>query len=65
VLLLLADFKIVYIAPMKALAAEMVANFSKRLQYLNIVVRELVRRLFRFCGCSSRLSFLSVLRLCL
>jgi hypothetical protein len=38
-----AEFKIVYIAPMKALAAEMTANFSKRLQYLGIVVRELVR----------------------
>jgi len=34
-------FKIVYIAPMKALAAEMVANFSKRLEPLGIVVREL------------------------
>ncbi|XP_037940900.1 activating signal cointegrator 1 complex subunit 3 [Teleopsis dalmanni] len=35
------QFKIVYIAPMKALAAEMVENFSKRLKSLNIVVREL------------------------
>ncbi|XP_030371420.1 activating signal cointegrator 1 complex subunit 3 [Scaptodrosophila lebanonensis] len=35
------EFKIVYIAPMKALAAEMVDNFSKRLKSLNIVVREL------------------------
>lgn len=34
-------FKIVYIAPMKALAAEMVENFSKRLKTLDIVVREL------------------------
>ena len=35
------DFKIVYIAPMKALAAEMVDNFSNRLAPLGIVVREL------------------------
>lgn len=35
------QFKIVYIAPMKALAAEMVDNFSKRLKSLNIAVREL------------------------
>lgn len=35
------EFKIVYIAPMKALAAEMVENFSKRLEPLGIVVREL------------------------
>jgi activating signal cointegrator complex subunit 3 len=35
------DFKIVYIAPMKALAAEMVDNFSKRLEPLGLVVREL------------------------
>ncbi|KAL7288666.1 hypothetical protein TKK_0017394 [Trichogramma kaykai] len=35
------DFKIVYIAPMKALAAEMTANFSKRLASLGITVREL------------------------
>jgi hypothetical protein len=35
------DFKIVYVAPMKALAAEMVENFSKRLQPLGISVREL------------------------
>jgi activating signal cointegrator complex subunit 3 len=35
------EFKIVYIAPMKALAAEMVDNFSKRLEQLGIVVREL------------------------
>lgn len=34
-------FKIVYIAPMKALAAEMTANFSKRLSGLGIVVKEL------------------------
>ena len=35
------DFKIVYVAPMKALAAEIVRKFSKRLQYLKIQVREL------------------------
>lgn len=35
------EFKIVYIAPMKALAAEMVDNFSKRLKSLQIAVREL------------------------
>ena len=37
----LNDFKIVYVAPMKALAAEVVRKFSKRLQYLGIKVREL------------------------
>ncbi|EPQ32190.1 uncharacterized protein PFL1_00387 [Pseudozyma flocculosa PF-1] len=35
------EFKIVYVAPMKALAAEVVRKFSKRLQYLGIKVREL------------------------
>lgn len=35
------QFKIVYVAPMKALAAEMTANFSKRLKPLGIAVREL------------------------
>ncbi len=35
------NFKIVYVAPMKALAAEMVENFSKRLEPLGIVVKEL------------------------
>ncbi|EIE24813.1 Sec63-domain-containing protein [Coccomyxa subellipsoidea C-169] len=35
------DFKIVYVAPMKALAAEVTATFSKRLSALGIVVREL------------------------
>ncbi|GLG93341.1 Putative activating signal cointegrator 1 complex subunit 3 B [Gryllus bimaculatus] len=35
------SFKIVYIAPMKALAAEMTANFGKRLGPLGISVREL------------------------
>ena len=35
------QFKIVYVAPMKALAAEMTATFSRRLQTLGIVVREL------------------------
>uniref|UniRef100_A0A1A9UYT8 Helicase ATP-binding domain-containing protein n=1 Tax=Glossina austeni TaxID=7395 RepID=A0A1A9UYT8_GLOAU len=36
------QFKIVYIAPMKAFVAEMVTIFSKRLKKLNIVVRELI-----------------------
>ena len=35
------DFKIVYVAPMKALAAEMVENFGKRLAPLGVIVREL------------------------
>lgn len=34
------DFKIVYIAPMKALAAEMTRNFSRRLEPLGIAVKE-------------------------
>uniref|UniRef100_A0A336MI52 CSON001544 protein n=1 Tax=Culicoides sonorensis TaxID=179676 RepID=A0A336MI52_CULSO len=34
-------FKIVYVAPMKALAAEMTSNFSKKLAPLGIIVREL------------------------
>ncbi|PFX22952.1 activating signal cointegrator 1 complex subunit 3-like [Stylophora pistillata] len=34
-------FKIIYVAPMKALAAEMVQNFGKRLASLGITVREL------------------------
>jgi activating signal cointegrator complex subunit 3 len=35
------NFKIIYVAPMKALAAEMVRNFSGRLAPLGITVREL------------------------
>ena len=35
------NFKIVYVAPMKALAAEMTENFSKRLNPLGIVCKEL------------------------
>ncbi|XP_052868650.1 activating signal cointegrator 1 complex subunit 3 [Anopheles cruzii] len=35
------QFKIVYVAPMKALAAEMTANFGRRLKSLDISVREL------------------------
>ncbi|KAL0984962.1 hypothetical protein UPYG_G00151150 [Umbra pygmaea] len=35
------DFKIVYVAPMKALAAEMTNYFSKRLEPLGIAVKEL------------------------
>ncbi|CAG9467191.1 unnamed protein product [Pedinophyceae sp. YPF-701] len=34
-------FKVVYVAPMKALAGEVTAAFSKRLQGLGLVVREL------------------------
>ena len=37
----LSSFKIVYIAPMKALVQEVVANFSKRLANYGVVVREL------------------------
>eukprot|EP00803_Ostreobium_quekettii_P005866 evm.model.scf_17.6 EVM.evm.TU.scf_17.6 scf_17:76728-98390(+) len=36
-----AEFKIVYVAPMKALAAEVTANFSRRLAPLGLKVREL------------------------
>jgi len=35
------DFKIIYVAPMKALAAEITEKFSKRLAWLGIRVREL------------------------
>jgi replicative superfamily II helicase len=35
------EFKIVYVAPMKALAAEVVRKFSKRLAPLQVTVREL------------------------
>eukprot|EP00735_Rhodelphis_limneticus_P001287 TRINITY_DN11874_c0_g1::TRINITY_DN11874_c0_g1_i1::g.16521::m.16521 TRINITY_DN11874_c0_g1::TRINITY_DN11874_c0_g1_i1::g.16521 ORF type:complete len:277 (-),score=78.16,sp/Q9FNQ1/DEXHE_ARATH/63.24/9e-104,sp/Q9FNQ1/DEXHE_ARATH/36.59/2e-33,DEAD/PF00270.24/8.2e-26,DEAD/PF00270.24/3.9e+03,ResIII/PF04851.10/3.9e-09,ResIII/PF04851.10/4.1e+03,SNF2_N/PF00176.18/0.00013,AAA/PF00004.24/0.034,AAA/PF00004.24/8,AAA_19/PF13245.1/0.015,AAA_19/PF13245.1/3.2e+03,AAA_22/PF13401.1/0.034,AAA_11/PF13086.1/0.038,YdfZ/PF len=35
-----ADFKIVYVAPMKALAQEVVEKFSEKLAYLKIIVRE-------------------------
>lgn len=35
------EFKIVYVAPLKALAAEVVEKFSKKLAWLNINVREL------------------------
>ncbi|KYB27053.1 activating signal cointegrator 1 complex subunit 3 [Tribolium castaneum] len=35
------DFKIVYVCPMKALATEMVSNFSKKLAPVGIVVKEL------------------------
>ncbi|XP_054270395.1 activating signal cointegrator 1 complex subunit 3 [Macrosteles quadrilineatus] len=35
------QFKIVYVAPMKALAAEMTASFSRRLKPLGVIVREL------------------------
>lgn len=36
-----SSFKIIYIAPMKALAAEMTQNFGKRLQKIGLKVREL------------------------
>lgn len=35
------QFKIVYVAPMKALAAEMTTNFGKKLSGLGLSVREL------------------------
>ena len=37
----LEDFKIVYVAPMKALAAEITEKFSRRLEWLGIRAREL------------------------
>jgi pre-mRNA-splicing helicase BRR2 len=37
----LSSFKIVYVAPMKALVQEVVKNFSERLQDYGVVVREL------------------------
>ncbi|KAF7352893.1 putative helicase mug81 [Mycena venus] len=36
-----SSFKIIYVAPMKALASEIVRKFSKRLKWLSIEVREL------------------------
>ena len=39
--LLDTDFKVIYVAPMKALAAEMVENFSRRLSKLGLQVKEL------------------------
>eukprot|EP00850_Spirogloea_muscicola_P017869 SM000157S02099 [mRNA] locus=s157:242304:257751:- [translate_table: standard] len=36
-----SEFKIVYVAPMKALAAEMAAAFSRRLSMLGLTVKEL------------------------
>eukprot|EP00873_Tetraselmis_striata_P039907 jgi/Tetstr1/460171/TSEL_005487.t1 len=36
-----ADFKIVYVAPMKALASEVTSTFSKRLAPLGLIVKEL------------------------
>jgi len=36
-----SEFKIVYVAPMKALAAEVVQKMGKRLAWLGISVREL------------------------
>lgn len=40
-LFIFAIIQIIYVAPMKALAAEMVQNFGKRLASLGISVREL------------------------
>ena len=37
----LEGFKVIYIAPMKSLAQEMVANFSKRLASYGVSVKEL------------------------
>lgn len=37
----LDEFKIIYVAPMKALVAEMVGNFGQRLKAYNIRVEEL------------------------
>lgn len=37
----LDGFKIIYVAPLKALAAEIVAKFNKRLNWLGVQVREL------------------------
>ncbi|OAE30033.1 hypothetical protein AXG93_3893s1430 [Marchantia polymorpha subsp. ruderalis] len=36
-----SEFKVVYVAPMKALAAEMTSAFGRRLQPLGVVVKEL------------------------
>jgi activating signal cointegrator complex subunit 3 len=41
-----ADFKVVYVAPMKALAAEVTANFKKRLEPLGACRAPCVRLLF-------------------
>ena len=35
------EFKIIYVAPMKALAAEVVEKFSERLKHLGLFVKEL------------------------
>jgi antiviral helicase SLH1 len=39
------DFKIIYVAPMKALAAEIVRKMGKRLGWLGTVVKELTGKL--------------------
>src|SRR5690606_6678642 len=39
--ILVNQFKIIYVAPMKSLVQEMVDNFSKRLKSYGIIVREL------------------------
>jgi len=45
-----SDFKIVYVAPMKALAAEIVEKMGKRLKFLGVSVREFTGKhsLFRY-----------------
>jgi activating signal cointegrator complex subunit 3 len=35
-----SDFKVVYLSPLKALAAEIVGKFTRKLEYLGVVVRE-------------------------
>jgi hypothetical protein len=42
--------QIVYVAPMKALAAEVTANFGKRLAALGLVVKELTGKGPPLCG---------------
>lgn len=41
------DFKIIYVAPMKALAAEITRKIGKRLAWVGIKVRELTGVLYR------------------
>ena len=36
-----SDFKIIYVSPMKALAAEIVEKFQSRLKFLGVIVKEL------------------------
>ena len=52
------DFKIVYVAPMKALAAEIVRKLSKRLAWIGLQVRELTGKPSRVKSqnCSDQIS---------